>query len=121
MIAPGATVRKVGREIYEMSGHTVHTRFCAPGSGNFKFNLNPNTLRADYELWICGSAEHWYLLPIDLIRKMYCHPAAYPDKHHAEIRVVTLDAHSHRLGYASPSVTLDLLPYFRAVLIENCN
>src|SRR6266850_1170165 len=106
MIAPGVMVRKTGREMYSISGKAVHARFCSPGPGNYKFNVNPNTLRAAYELWICGSSAHWYLLPVELIRQMYTHPTAYPDKHHAEIRTVTLDMHAHRVGYAAPSITL---------------
>ncbi len=115
-IAPGETPRKCGREMYHINGSMIHARYCAPGPGNYKFNLNPNTLRADYELWICGSAEHWYLIPVDVIRNMYEHPAAYPDKHHPDIRVVTVDACTHSVGYAAPSITLDLGAYYRAML-----
>jgi len=115
-IAPSATVRETGREMYRIRGSDVHARFCASGFGNYKFNINPNTLRADYELWICGSDAHWYLIPVGVIRQMYGHPAAYPDKHHAKIRVVTVNVNSHRVGYAARSITLDLTPYFRAVL-----
>lgn len=57
----------------------------------YKFNINPNTLSADYELWICGSAGVWYLVPIDLIGRIYSDPAAYPDHRHPEIRVVSLN------------------------------
>ena len=115
-IAQGETVTRCGREIYRMGEMKVHARYCAPGSEHYKFNLNPNTLRADFELWICGSAEHWYLIPIDVIRQMYDHPAAYPDNLHADIRVVTVDAQSHRVVYAAPSILLDLVPYFQATI-----
>jgi hypothetical protein len=115
-IAPGAVVREVGREMYSISGNRVHARFCAATTGNFRFNLNPNSLRAHYELWICGSAERWYLLPVEVIRGMYMHPNAYPDNYHAEIRKVHLDTEAHRVGYASPSVKLDLIRYFCAIL-----
>jgi hypothetical protein len=114
-IAPGETVRSSGREMYRIRGSDVHARYCAPSPG-YKFNLNRNTLRADYELWICGSAAHWYLIPVGVIRQMYGHPAAYPDRHHAKIRVVTVNINSHRVGYAAPSITLDLEPYFCAPL-----
>ncbi|MHB1425874.1 MAG: hypothetical protein ACYC3I_22140 [Gemmataceae bacterium] len=115
-IAPGETVRRWGREIYRMSGLNIHARYCAPGTEHYKFNLNPNTLRADFVLWICGSAEHWYLIPINVIRQMYDHPAAYPDNLHADIRVVTIDTQSQRVTYAAPGISLDLTPFFRATL-----
>ena len=115
-IAPGDAPVKSGREMYRICGVLVHARYCAPGSGNYKFNINPNTLRADYELWICGAVDHWYLIPIDLIRKMYDHPTAYPDNHHPDIRVVSVDSAAHWVGYAARSVSLDLASYFCATL-----
>lgn len=115
-VAPGSAPRLRGRELYRFGTLSVHVRYCAPTGGNFRFNINPNTLRADYELWICGGEQHWYLTPVCVLRQMYEHPAAYQDSHHPEIRVVSVDALMHRASYASRSITLDLSPYFRAVL-----
>ena len=103
----------LGGVSYRLGNAVVHVRYCSSG---YKFNINPNSLRANYELWICGGAKHYYLLPTDVLREMYQHPGAYPDKHHPEIRVVSVDAFNHRASYAAPSVTLDLNPYFRATL-----
>jgi hypothetical protein len=116
LISPGKIAVKCGREMYRLQGVVIHARFCASGAGNYKFNINHNTLHADYEVWICGSKDHWYLIPIDSIRNMYNHPAAYPDNHHPGIRVVSVDATTHLAGYASPSIKLDLTPYFQASL-----
>jgi len=115
-IAPGSPPMACGREIYRVRITSVHARYCAPGTGNYKFNINPNTLRADYELWICGNPKHWYLIPSDLLRQIYKHPAAYCDSHHSEIRVVSVNAGTHKAGYAAPSITFDLSPYFGALL-----
>jgi len=115
-ISPGESATRIGDEIYRIHGFKIHARYCAPGSGHYKFNINPNTLRADFELWICGSANHWYLIPMNEIRQMYKHPAAYPDKHHADIRVVTVDSQSHQVGYAAPSIAEALTSFFRATL-----
>lgn len=115
-IAPGQSVRRIGRELYEVAARTVHARFCALGAGGYKFNINPNTLRAEYELWICDSSELWYLIPIYEIATMYRHPTAYPDYHHPDIRVLSVDAIRHRVKYAAPNVSLDVKPYLRALL-----
>jgi len=115
-IARGGRVSNCGREQYGISNLTVHARFCAAGRGHFKFNINPNTLRADFELWICGSPDQYYLIPISVMRSIYDHPDSYPDRHHPEIRVVTVDNSAHRVMYAAPSITTSLRPYFRAVL-----
>jgi hypothetical protein len=29
----------------------------------FKFNINPNSLSAGCELWVCGSAAIYYMMP----------------------------------------------------------
>lgn len=116
-ISAGASAVMYGREIYRLGSTTVHARYCSSGSGNYyKFNINPNTLRADFELWICGSRDHYYLIPMSVIEDMYKHPTAYPDNHHPKIRVVTVDQYVHSARYASPSITRDLSPYFRATL-----
>ena len=115
-IAPGEAAVRCGVEMYRVRGSQVHARYCAPGSGNYKFNLNPNTLRADFELWICGTLDHWYLIPVQVIQQMYEHPAAYRDPFHPESCALGVDPVSHRARYARPSVTLDLTPYFAATL-----
>lgn len=112
-IAPGGVVEPMGREIYRVGTRAVHARYCASGN---RFNINPNTLRADFELWICGSAEHYYLIPTDVVRGMYEHPSAYRDNHHSEIRVVSINRDSHHVNYAAPGVSLDLSRYLRATL-----
>jgi hypothetical protein len=106
----------IGRDSYRIGGVLVHTRFCSPGKGKYKFNINPNSLRSDYELWICGTTSDWYLIPTHEIRKIYNHPRAYPDGHHPNIRVVSVDVLTNECGYASPGVKLDLSSYFRGKL-----
>ncbi|MBI5725334.1 MAG: hypothetical protein HZA50_15360 [Planctomycetes bacterium] len=115
-ITLGVKYRACGREMYAIASVQVHARYCAEGSGNFKFNINPNTLRSDYELWICGDTSHWYLIPVRVIKAMYDHPEAYPDKLHPEIRVVSVDMRDHSAVYASPSIKQDLCPYYQAKL-----
>jgi len=114
-IASGSTPHECRKDLYRLRGVTVHPRYCT-GKRKFWFNINPNSLRADYELWICGDPGRWYLIPANALRQMYEHPKAYPDAHHAEIRVVSVDASTHKASYASPGVNLDLSPYLGAIL-----
>ena len=114
-IAQGESVRSCGGVMHAIGLSKVHARFCARGPDKYKFNINPNTLRADYELWICGGSAHWYLIPVQMIREMYEHPSAYPDRQHPEIRVVSVDGGEHVVGFAAPGIKRDLRPYYRAV------
>ena len=118
-IAPGVSCHVCGRRrgaTYLFGSIRVHARFCAQGIGHYKFNINPSTLNADYELWICGKTDHWYLIPVHVIQEMYDHPDAYPDRRHPEIRVVTVDATAHSVAYAAPSVKRSLHQYYQAKL-----
>ena len=78
----------------------------------YKFNINPNTLSADYELWICGSATSYYLMPIELMREIYNNPNTYIDSMHPEIRVVSVDVNSNNATFASGGVGCNLKKFF---------
>ena len=93
-----------------------HTRFCsqnAAAPSKYKFNINPNTLSADYELWICGSSNSYYLIPISIMKQIYSDPEAYVDKHHPEIRVVSVDIEKHCVAYAKGGKICDLSSFFQ--------
>ncbi len=115
-ISGGSSPAHLGRETYRLGSTTVHARYRASGPDNYHFDINPNTLRADFELWICATADHYYLIPMSVIEDMYHQPAAFPDKHHPVIRAVTVNTCAHSVRYASPSISRGLRPYFRATL-----
>lgn len=118
-VATAKTFNYIGKTKYRIDQTVVHVRFCnidSKGSPKFKFNINPNTLTADYELWICGQADSYYLIPISIMHEVYSHPDAYIDARHPEIRVISLDIESHKLTYARGGVSLSLKPYWGAIL-----
>jgi hypothetical protein len=115
-LANGNAIQNLGKAKVRIGARSVHVRYRSnPKSGGvvWSFNANPNTLTADYELWICGSAEHYYLIPIAEIKEIYEDPAAYPDHRHPEIRVLEVDQGTHRCRYGS-NRQKDFAPYFRA-------
>ncbi len=105
-----------GRAKYRIGQHVIHVRFRSAdksGSAWYIFNINPNTLSADYELWICGDADTYYLVPIKLMRQIYHDPEAYVDHRHPEIRVVSVNAATNTVTYAKGGKTMDLTIYSR--------
>jgi hypothetical protein len=82
--------------------------------GKYRFSISPNALSADYELWICGDARTYYLIPIEVIKEMYSDPNAYQDTHHEEIKVVSVDAQSDKATYAAGAVSMSLKPFASA-------
>ncbi len=118
-IAKGLTVFPTGKAKVRIGGSTVHFRYCSPNAGapgKFKFNINPNTLSADYELWVCGSADTYYLMPTSLMQEIYSDPNSYVDNAHPEIRVVSVDALKHTVTYATGGASRSLRSYLRATL-----
>jgi hypothetical protein len=115
-VANGAPYLPAGRAKYRIGAEIVHVRFCSAYSGapsKFKFNINPNTLSATYELWICGSAAIYYLMPISFVKGIYENPFTYPDRQHPGIKVVSVDAHTHSVTFASGGTSASLRTFLR--------
>ena len=108
-IAGQSGIRPSGRATFIIQGKKVHVRYCSPPT--YKFNINPNTLRADYEVWICGSENYYYLIPIEVIRRMYSDPQVYVDSWHPKIRVVSVKSKADEAMFAAGGRTVDLTPY----------
>jgi hypothetical protein len=61
-IAKGTTVEYTKKAKVRIGKSIVHFRYCSPQAaarGKFTFSINPDTLSADYELWICGKAAYY--------------------------------------------------------------
>ena len=113
-ISNGMPFISIGKSKFRIEDAVVHVRFCSTNVNapeKYKFNINPNTLSADYELWICGNTENYYLMPIYLIREIYDNPSTYIDRRHPEIRVVSIDIERHTVTYAAGGVNKNLKPY----------
>lgn len=118
-LAEGEVPAYAGRAKFKVRAGVVHIRFCSANSSNseqYKFNINKNTLSADFELWICGSKENWYLLPMDLIREMHQHPDAYEDYQHPGLTVVSVYSDTDEVMFARGGVRKSIREYFRANL-----
>lgn len=115
-VAPGVTWRFSGQTSYVSAVGVVHARY--KSRGPFSFNINPATLRADHELWICGTPEWYYLLPIDVVSSIYLHRDGYVDRRHPKIRVVSINTTNHRATYSSGGQSMDLTQHYRATLCQ---
>ena len=117
-IAGSKTYTNIGKARYRVGGTEVHVRYKSkPSHGtSYPYNINPNTLRADYELWVCGESDGWYLIPMREIRLIYKDPDAYVDRRHPDILVVTVDVASHTVVYGSGGKSLDLRQHRNARL-----
>lgn len=118
-VSAGTSRSRVGRSLHRAGTRVVHVRYCSTDSArstHYKFNINPTTLIAHYELWICGSANSYFLIPMHVLKHVYEHPAAYPDRYHAGYRVVSVDLDNSLMLWGRGGRRTDLAPY-KAVCI----
>ncbi len=118
-IAEGRPVAGGGRALYRVGSRRIHVRFCSTDRrkvSKYKFNIIPTTLSADYELWICGGADSYCLIPRRVVHDIYRHPSAYVDRRHPQLRVVSVDAAVHNAMFARGGVSIDLRRFFQVRL-----
>jgi hypothetical protein len=117
-LAKGRPVTPLPKAKVKIGSVVVHTRFRSnskSGGSIWSFNINPNTLTADFELWICGSSAAYYLIPKATVEKIYNDPAGYTDYTHGEIRVADINFQTHRCTYGKGR-SADFTAYFKANL-----
>lgn len=117
-------VAPTGRAKYRIKDNIVHVRFCSlnrMAPTKFKFNINPNTLCADFELWICGSFDCYYLMPTALLKAIYQNPNTYIDRRHAKIRIVSVDTAIDTVTYATGGQYQAIREYRQAMLKPKYN
>ena len=110
-IASGNNVIFIGKAKYKIGENVVHVRFCSTNKHaprKYKFNINPNTLSSNFELWICGGIDVFYLIPIGVIESIYHDPDSYQDRHHPRIKIVSIDTNSHCVTYAKGGKYIDV-------------
>ena len=119
---PFSIARGHGQSKWSIAGKIVHMRFCSQPEADgvtFGYNINPNTLSSDYEVWICGRAEVYYLIPIAVVRTIYSDAGAYVDSWHPEMRVAHVHTRTHHATFSNRGSGLDFTAYFRASLPAN--
>ena len=110
-------ITRNGKANYLVGDKLVHVRYVSPRVNmHFPFNISRTTLRADYELWICGDEKTYYLIPIEIIKNMYDDPDAYPDKRHPNLIVVTCSTSDDRVTYAKGGKSVNIGQYRNIML-----
>ncbi len=86
------------------------------GTQRYPFDINPNTLTADFEVWICGYQDRYYLVPSQLVQAIYNDPDSYVPRRRRDTRVVTINWWTHTVQYAKGGQSRDLSPYYQGLL-----
>ena len=120
-VASGGTFIPLPKAKWRIGDSVVHVRYRSyPKSDgqSFAFNINPNTLSAEFELWICRDCEIYYFSPIVIMKKIYSDRDTYVDKTHPNIRIAEVNIRSHRILYGRGGKALDGSEFFQAVLSD---
>lgn len=110
-----------GRSKWSVQDKIVHVKFRArakAGGTIYSFNISPSSLDADFEVWICGTAESFYLIPTIEIEAIYNTPGTYIDSWHPDLCVVDINLSDHRVKYSSVAAHKDFGPYFNQTLFQ---
>lgn len=112
-VGHGQVKWRIGTKIVHVK---YRTKPKSAGGVTYSYNINSNTLASDFEVWICGSADYYYLIPIRVIEAIYNHPGAYVDSHHPKLRVPYINVDNDQCRYAPDEQTIDFSYYFCATL-----
>ena len=114
-IAGALSIRQKPKAKWQIGSALVHVRFRSEPKSDgatYAFNINPNTLSAAFELWICGSADSFYLIPMSELRDIYNDPNGYRDYAHPEIRVADIQTRNHRCIYGRGNLSRDFGKFY---------
>jgi hypothetical protein len=96
LVAEGMRWVRQDGTTYRVDADTIHVRYDSPATAtgtSWPFDIGPTSLEADYDLWICGDPEDYYLIPNTIVRGMHSDsdPTAYPSLQHKDTIVANVD------------------------------
>ena len=110
-----------GRDNWGSKNGTLHTR-CRSNAAHgttYAYNFGPAALKMDYQVWICGKPEDYYLIPSEVVRKMYAHQKGYVDKAHPNLHVANIDVSCHKVTFATEAQRLNFAVIIGRPLCRN--
>ena len=80
------------------------------------FNINDSLLAADYEVYVCGSHNLYYMVPVELIRQMHTDPSAMPDHTHPGYTIVDVHPTKDEIIFGKGGKSLSIVKHRNATL-----
>ncbi len=105
---------------WRVENSVLHVRFVTnPKSDgvSYAYDTNRNMLSADYAVWLCGNTSDYYLIPIDVIRRIHEDPKSYKSSHHPTHRVISVNIRTHQASFSTGPGS-NFKPYFRATFLN---
>lgn len=109
---------KIGQVTYRINEKLVHIKGNSRRSNKYPFNINPAVLRADFEVYICGDENTFYVIPVHIIRMMYCDPDAMPDNYHSGYTIIDVHTDTNKIVFGTGGKGIDVTQYRSKTIIE---
>lgn len=105
--------KKVSGVVFQIAGKRFHIKVKTGTQRKYPFNINDTVLSADYQVLICGTDECYYVLPIDLMRKMHTDPLAMPDYRNEDKGYTIYDVHpqQNKIVFGTGGKSVDVAKY----------
>ena len=117
VIARGDEFRQIGATTWLAREKKLHVLYSTGSSVNTKiysFRVSPNALGADYVVFICGSAQIYYILSTSTIEKMFYHTDAIREFTYPEMRTIKIRPEDSLIVYTTDGKALNIRSVFRA-------
>lgn len=117
-IAGDRPIARMPRATVMIGRQTVHAQFSAApktAPDTWSFHVNKNILLADFDVWVCGTGESYYLVPKDASREIYNAADGWSDSAHPDVKLVEIDRQSHICVYRAGQ-GIDFSAYYQASL-----
>src|SRR5438552_17371914 len=96
--------RSLASSKWDVENSVLHVRFDSnPKSDgvSYAYDTNQNMLSADFAAWICGNTNDYYLIPIEVIRRIQDDPESYKSSHHPTHRVISVNTRAHEALFST--------------------
>lgn len=113
-IADDDEYRQIGRVSYDIAGKIFHIKVVTGKKKNYPFNINKTVLKADYEVYVCGTSELFFVIPISIVKKMHEDPNAMPDYRNKDYTVVVVKPLENKITYATKGKAINIGIYRNA-------
>jgi hypothetical protein len=110
-IASGRVYLKIEKVTYEIEGKRFHIKVKTGNLKKYPFNINDTVLAADYEVYVCGTQDLYYVVPVELIKQMHTEPSAMPDNTHPGLTIIDIYPAEDIIIYGTGGKSLSIVKF----------
>jgi hypothetical protein len=110
-ISHGKKYSKSGSVTFSIENKHYHIKVKTGHLKKYPFNINPTVLEADFEVYVCGDDNLYYVIPMTLIKEMHTDPFAMPDHRYDGYTVVDVHPHENIIKYGTGGKYLNIEKY----------